>query len=594
MNTYKIESIDTNKDIIRYKFDVNNLYENGTYLHKTLLRFTIPAIYSSSERKFKWIKYLGYNILEKTICNIKFKDSSSTQIKLYTYTEWLFIWYEINLSNEEKQNHYELIGHIPELYDPQNSKDSKGIYPVSNLTKQKQQWLVNDNNTQTAYSNPIKNDTNFNRPASIPSKTLYIPLNFYFSNSFKDSLPLHLIEFIEFEFKLRELNQLYTVLLTVDDFIIDIDDNNNNVTINNYNTNVKLPENINFVDNQNFAFSSNVHYSQADPSQLSMFDVLINEYRIVPLLNGLSAINNFILDKSINPNLNESLFFNNIITKNTFYGQIFCDMTLILNIVNNKKYTDNKIIVKGLLSDVNEQTLNFNINFDSNVTKVGSLNDSNIILDVFNHNKNLDIFFLLRHNERKNKNDLLNFTNLNFNNTLPWKSTSSNIVSNEIEIIGGTNWKKSLFSKSIKIGVDDNGIFSIKKHILDQNIFKFINILEYKSEDADISNTNVAQYDVNSSNFYNNRIINETKISIKTDTADYNYTLSKEPYNFYNKVTILNKYKNTIPGLYYINNSYNSIKQILLNQTTINQISINNSNSYNYLIYCNSYKVIQL
>lgn len=594
MNTYKIESIDTNKDIIRYKFDVNNLYENGTYLHKVLIRFTLPDIYSPSDRKFKWIKYLGYNILEKIICNIKFKDKSSTQIKLYTYTEWLFIWYEINLSNEEKKNHYELIGHIPELYEPESSKDNKGIYPVSNLIKQKQQWLVDDNNTQKAYSISVKNDSNFNRPPSIPSKTLYIPLNFYFSNSLKDSLPLHLIEFIEFEFKLRELNQLYTVLLTVDDFVIDIEDNNNNVTSNNYNTNVKLPQNIKFVDNQNFAFSSNVHYSEAEPSQLSMFDVLINQYRIVPLLTGLSAINNFILDKSINPNISESLFYNNIITKNTFYGQLFCNMNIILHIINSKKMTDNKIILKGLLSDVNEQTLNFNINFDSNITKVGSLNDTNIILDVNNHNKNFDIFFLLRHNERKNKNDLLNFTNLNFNNSIPWKSTSTNIISNEIEIIGGTNWKKSLFSKSIKISVDNNGIFSIKKHILDKNIFKFINILEYKSEDKEIPNSNVTQYDVNSYKFYNNKIINETKISIKTDTGDYNYTLSKEPYNFYNKVTILNKYKNTLPGLYYINNSYNNIKNILLNQTTINQISLNNSNSYNYLIYCNSYKVIQL
>ena len=46
------------------------------------------------------------------------------------------------------------------------------------------------------------------------------------------------------------------------------------------------------------------------------------------------------------------------------------------------------------------------------------MNDTNILLDIVNHSDNFDIFFLLRHNERVNKNDLLNFTNLNFNNTI--------------------------------------------------------------------------------------------------------------------------------------------------------------------------------
>ena len=150
MNTYKIESVDTNKDIIRHRFDMKTQYENGSYLHKVFLRFTLPDIYSSNERQFKWIKYIGYNLIENVICNIKLNNADSTQIKLYTYTEWLFIWYEINLSNEEKQNHYDLIGHIPELYDPIKAKINNNLYPVSHLKKQKIKWLIDDNNTQQA------------------------------------------------------------------------------------------------------------------------------------------------------------------------------------------------------------------------------------------------------------------------------------------------------------------------------------------------------------------------------------------------------------------------------------------------------------
>ena len=594
MNTYKTEIVDTNKDIIKHKFNTNNLYENGSYLHKVFLRFSLPSIYSSNERQFKWIKYLGYNLIEKIICNIKLKNKTATQIKLYTYTEWLFIWYEINLSNEEKKNHYQLIGHIPELYDPANSIDNKGIYPVSHLVKEKTKWLIDNNNTQQAYSTNILNDNNFNRPPSIPGRTLYIPLNFYFSNELKDALPLHLIDFIEFEIKLRPINKLYTVLLTVDDFIVDLPDDIINFDVTNYNKNIKLPDTITFIDNQDFSFSSNVHYSQADPTQLSMFDVLINQYRIIPLLTGMSAINNFILDPTINPDNNDSIFFQDIITKNNFYSQIFCNMHIMFNIINSKPFTNNKIIIKGLLSEITEQSLNFNINLDSSISKIGSFNDANILLDVFNYFSNYDIFFFLRHNERQKKNDLLNFTNLNFNNSIPWKPTDSNIISNDLQFIGGTNWNKSVKSKAIKIGIDNNGIFSIKKHVLDGNIFKFINILEYKSQDTDINNNNISQYNINSNKFYNEKIISDTKISIKTETEDYNYTLSKEPYNFYNKLTILNKYKNTIPGLYYINNSYKNIRQIILNQASVNQISINNSNSYNYIIYCNSYKTIPL
>ena len=260
MNTYKIESVDTNKDIIRHRFDMKTQYENGSYLHKVFLRFTLPDIYSSNERQFKWIKYIGYNLIENVICNIKLNNADSTQIKLYTYTEWLFIWYEINLSNEEKQNHYDLIGHIPELYDPIKAKINNNLYPVSHLKKQKIKWLIDDNNTQQANFINIANDSNYNKPPTIPSKTLYVPLNFYFSNKITDSLPLHLIDFIEFEIKLRPINKLYTVLLNVDDFIVDI--TQENINVNNYKTLIRLPENIIFTDNQNFSFSSNVHFNQ--------------------------------------------------------------------------------------------------------------------------------------------------------------------------------------------------------------------------------------------------------------------------------------------------------------------------------------------
>ena len=103
---YIIEVLDTNSDIIRHTFNIPKaVYKNGDYLHKIFIKIKLPAIYSSNERQFKWIKYLGYNIINKVVCNLRFKNSKNenVHIKLYTYTEWLYIWYEINLSEREKQ-----------------------------------------------------------------------------------------------------------------------------------------------------------------------------------------------------------------------------------------------------------------------------------------------------------------------------------------------------------------------------------------------------------------------------------------------------------------------------------------------------------
>ena len=79
-----------------------------------------------------------------------------------------------------------------------------------------------------------------------------------------------------------------------------------------------------------------------------------------------------------------------------------------------------------------------------------------------------------------------------------------------------------------------------------------------------------------------------------TESLFYLYSQSKESYNFFNKITIQSNYNNTVPGLYYINNPYSNVKSIELSQATISKININNQNSYNYIVYCNSYKTVDL
>ena len=606
---YIIEVLDTNSDIIRHTFNISkSVYKNGDYLHQIFLKIKLPAIYSSNERQFKWIKYLGYNIINKVVCNLRFKNSKNEniQIKLYTYTEWLYIWYEINLSEQEKKSHYELIGNTKDLYEPENYYKNNGFYPISHLNKHKYKWIIDNNNNQKASPQQIQTDNNFNRPPSIPSKTLYIPFNFYFCENIKNALPIHIFDKIEFEISLNNINKLYTVLLNVEDFIVDTSTEPQTTTVTNINntnyfSNVILDPNIVFVNNDNYSFSSNVHYTDPNPNKLSMFDVITNKYRIIPLTQGSTAINNFIISKNIT-NFSDNLNVNSIISKNDFY-QRYCDSHIVFNVITKKKFTDTTLTLTGLLSEYNNNQLMFDINPISSDKLIGSINDANLSMNIINSYKNNDIFMLIRHNERINKNDALNFTNLDFNNTIPWNNSLfnyNNSYNENLELFNGSVWEHQGNNKSVKIGIDDLGTFFIKKQILENNIFKYINILEYKSSNNTANNTSNQRWNSQSQSIFKENIIEECLIKINfrnsksTSTETVNFSDTKESYNFYNKITTLSNYKNTIPGLYYINNSYNNINKIELLQTTINKININNNNSYNYIVFCNSSKTVNI
>ena len=59
--------------------NLNTTYTEEDYLHKIFIRLSLPSIYSSSNRQFKWIKYLGYNIIKNVTCYIKFKNPQKNE-----------------------------------------------------------------------------------------------------------------------------------------------------------------------------------------------------------------------------------------------------------------------------------------------------------------------------------------------------------------------------------------------------------------------------------------------------------------------------------------------------------------------------------
>ena len=564
----------------------NSIYDKFNYLHKIFIKLELPSIYSSNQRQFTWIKNLGYNIIEDAQLTIQFKNyykdkniKTEKTITLYTYTEWLYIWNEINLSDEEKIIHNELIGNVPELYDPSNAGNRNNSYPVSHLNKEVYRWKINDNNIKQALVHPISNDYNYDKPPSIPGRTLYIPLNFYFCNSINDILPLGIIDKISISIKTREINDLYILLLQPEDFIIDSSSSTlSNITSAVYNENVKLPNGINFVSNiiPNFSSSAHITTTAADKNDLSMFDVLINKYQIKPFTTGNTAIHNFLVSDTI-PITNIQISKN---SRAEFYYNL-CKISISFNIIKYKPFELMKIKMSGLFKSINKYNL-LNVKTGENGLKTQHNETINIV-----SNKTNELFFVLRHSNRNEKNDLLNFTNLDHYNKNPWElNKSSNVISynSNIELLSNSLWEHLGTSSSIKIGIEPDGEFSIKKHVLENNIFKYIDTLNYKSDETYDSLTSI--YNNKSNKYFKEDILEKCKIKIYDLNSSYEITSDSENYNFYNKVSMYKKYKKTIPGLYYINNSFNSIKKIDFNECSFNKIKIDNSDEYECIIFC--------
>lgn len=592
--TYVIENLKYSGDKFIYKLDAQS-YDLTNYLYKTYIKIELPAIYSSNERQFKWNKYLGYNIIKDISCQIKFNNSSNSFINLFSYSEWLYIWYELNLSSEEKKKHYDLIGHTPELYDPYTYNNN--IYPASHLKKKTYEWKINDDNTKQATVYNIEDDYNYNKPPSINSKTLYIPLNFYFCNNIKDKIPLGKIEFLEFKLTLRKIEELYNVLLIPEDFILDKLDQNTVISNSNYKTNVVLTNDYVFLNNIKPNFSKSAHIESSNHTDLSIFDVLINQYRIKPINKETSmsttSINNFILDKSSQTISNIS----NIILYNDFYIlSKYCNASIVFNIIKSEEFKKKSITYSGLLSTFGSTALtnmnSDNNNYFSNFQPKLSINTST------NENIN-ELFLVLRHNKRIYKNDFFNFTNLDYNNINPWNNflKTTNIYNSNIEIISGSLWEHLNTSQSIKIGIDELGIFYIKKHILDNGIFKYINIVEYENKSSKQNFDNI--YNSNSSNIYNENILDKLKISLNGKNSKSNdlqkfVTSTAENYNFYNKISLYNKYNNSVPGLYYFTNSLYKLDNIIISECSGHTITIDTIQTYEYILYCKQKKEIIL
>jgi hypothetical protein len=155
------------------------LPRDGDAVRDMYLTLELPDIYSDSNYQFQWIKRIGEYIVKSVSLQI---DTNQNVDK--HYSEWFHAYSELNYDEGKKKGYYEMIGNVPEMYDPANAPGNNGQYP------------------STTYA------------PSIINRKIYLPLIFWFNKFASMSFPLVSIQktIIYINFTFRRLNELYTLI----------------------------------------------------------------------------------------------------------------------------------------------------------------------------------------------------------------------------------------------------------------------------------------------------------------------------------------------------------------------------------------------
>lgn len=183
----------------------------GDLLSDLYFTFTIPDIYSKyfdpnlagptqgrSQYNFQWVKYLGAQLIQDASF---FVGGSLVQ----QFDSDYIISSALTDQDETQYNKWQqLIGDVPELYDPAN-----GLYSGSvggSITRLPGYY-------PNVYPDPAIPGLQTNFP-SIPGRDITLPLGFWFSQHPSLSLPLIALQYHECEVQLtlRPIQDLYTIL----------------------------------------------------------------------------------------------------------------------------------------------------------------------------------------------------------------------------------------------------------------------------------------------------------------------------------------------------------------------------------------------
>ena len=165
---------------------------NADLLGSLYITFDLPDIFSSQPQGFQWIRNIGFTMINYVriyIGGYKIEELSGEEI---------YLWTRLSLSDEKLKSLNEMVGNLPQLYDPTLPKvDTNGEYPGYNATN----------------FGLLGTSKYFNCAPSISGRKLYVPLPFWFSKYHGCALPLIALQYhdVDFEISLRPVRELYTV-----------------------------------------------------------------------------------------------------------------------------------------------------------------------------------------------------------------------------------------------------------------------------------------------------------------------------------------------------------------------------------------------
>ena len=160
-----------------YKFKIER---NGDLISNIFLVFTLPEIFSDNNTEFRWVRNLGSSAVEQVSIFI-----GGNLIDQH-YGDWFYIWHELTLPLSRRSAYNQLIGNVPEMYDPTLSPRF------------------------TSY--PNKSKTN-NKIPSIQSRIIRLPLIFWFNRNPSMALPLVSLQYypVEIQVEFKPVTDLYTI-----------------------------------------------------------------------------------------------------------------------------------------------------------------------------------------------------------------------------------------------------------------------------------------------------------------------------------------------------------------------------------------------
>ena len=213
LQTFRLDHTGTNhiQENVKstFKFKVKRY---GDLLHDTHLCITLPDIYGSGPLKtdgkidhdkkynFKWIKHLGYNMIDEVSITI-----GGQLINKYS-GEYLLMLQE-QFQSEDRMTHLnEMTGNTDDLNDPANYMKKYYNYNPSDDTDLTKTDFYPSSGKLSQNNQPLKEP-------SIKGKKLYIPINAWFGNSMKQALPLVSLQYHEVDIviTLKAVKDLYVV-----------------------------------------------------------------------------------------------------------------------------------------------------------------------------------------------------------------------------------------------------------------------------------------------------------------------------------------------------------------------------------------------